>query len=297
MHAEIATCSEVSNTHSGSCAGVLSPSAARAEATSAPGWPRTPAPGSRQQQPRAKLRQRPRWHRHSGGAMGKGHHRRRARLRLEPQLPARTNDFGSNSVIDVMGNIIVRIPIGGTHGAGRSGRTPRQGLGLCGCGQIDGGTVATVSSSNQRPGLERGRRRDGVFLGSLRPAAAIAVSAEHQNTSTANNSCFDPGNFHFWRASIGVVIFGKSTVGAGGQGQPAAGTMRWHQHLAPTPAPSHPAPSTRHWRALLTRLLQPPHLPPRLPASSVVNATTPFIGNSTPASPPTTSNRAAAADG
>jgi hypothetical protein len=33
-------------------------------------------------------------------------------------LPERRNDFGNNTVIDVMGNIIIGIPIGGTTGGG-----------------------------------------------------------------------------------------------------------------------------------------------------------------------------------
>src|SRR5260370_32444892 len=77
----------------------------------------------------------------SGGILG-------AELDLgwSPSFFGTTNDFGNNSVIDVMGNLIVGIPVGGTHGAGvRPYATA--GLGLLRT-QIDGGTIATVSSSH-----------------------------------------------------------------------------------------------------------------------------------------------------
>src|SRR5438094_8657419 len=34
-----------------------------------------------------------------------------------PSFFGTTNDFGNNSVINLMGNVIVGIPVGGTHGA------------------------------------------------------------------------------------------------------------------------------------------------------------------------------------
>ena len=52
------------------------------------------------------------------GAMGKGIIGGELDFGWSPSFFGTTNDFGNNSVIDVMGNLIVGIPIGGTHGAG-----------------------------------------------------------------------------------------------------------------------------------------------------------------------------------
>ena len=64
-----------------------------------------------------------------------------------PSFFGTQNDFGHNTVIDVMGNLIVGVPIGGTHGAGFRPFVAG-GVGLVRT-QMDGGTVATVSSSRQ----------------------------------------------------------------------------------------------------------------------------------------------------
>src|SRR6266542_374906 len=67
-----------------------------------------------------------------------------------PSFFGTTNDFGNNTVVNVMGNVIVGIPVGGTHGAGfRPYATA--GVGLLRT-QIDGGTLANVSSSNNMAG-------------------------------------------------------------------------------------------------------------------------------------------------
>src|SRR4029450_7238712 len=76
------------------------------------------------------------------GAMGKGIIGGELDFGWSPSFFGTTNDFGRNSVIDVMGNIIGGIPIGGTHGAGLRPYVTA-GLGLLRT-QIDGGTIARV---------------------------------------------------------------------------------------------------------------------------------------------------------
>jgi hypothetical protein len=138
------------------------------------------------------------------GAMGKGIIGAELDFGWSPSFFGTTNDFGSNSVIDVMGNIIVGIPIGGTHGAGiRPYATA--GLGLLRT-QIDGGTVATVSSSNNDLGWNAGVGLMGYFSDHFGLRGDVRYLRNLQNNSTTNNLDFDPGNFHFWRASIGIVI-------------------------------------------------------------------------------------------
>src|SRR6266511_3385720 len=84
------------------------------------------------------------------GAMGAGIIGGELDFGYSPSFFGTTNDFGNNSVIYFMGNAIVGIPVGGTHGAGIRPFVTG-GLGLIRT-QIDGGTIATVSSSNNMAG-------------------------------------------------------------------------------------------------------------------------------------------------
>lgn len=139
------------------------------------------------------------------GAMGKGIFGAELDLGWSPSFFGTTNDFGNNSVIDVMGNLIVGVPVGGTHGAGiRPYATA--GLGLLRT-QIDGGTIANVSSSNNDLGWNAGAGVMGYFSDHFGLRGDVRYLRNLQNNSTSvTNVNFDPGNFHFWRASIGVVL-------------------------------------------------------------------------------------------
>jgi Outer membrane protein beta-barrel domain len=138
------------------------------------------------------------------GAMGKGIIGAELDLGWSPSFFGSKSDFGNNSVIDVMGNIIVGLPIGGTHGAGiRPYATA--GLGLLRT-QIDGGTIATVSSSNNDFGWNAGGGVMGYFSDHFGLRGDVRYLRNIQNNSSGAVIDFDPGNFHFWRASIGVVI-------------------------------------------------------------------------------------------
>src|SRR5215831_8447656 len=78
-----------------------------------------------------------------------------------PSFFGTDNDFGHNTVINLMPNLIVGIPIGGTHGPGI------RPFGTFGVGllrtQIDGGTIAKVSSSNNQWGWDAGVGAMGFF--------------------------------------------------------------------------------------------------------------------------------------
>src|SRR5262245_57419569 len=56
-----------------------------------------------------------------------------------PSFFGTQNDFGHNTVIDLMGNLIIGIPVGGTHGAGIRPYVTG-GIGLIRT-QIDGGSL------------------------------------------------------------------------------------------------------------------------------------------------------------
>jgi hypothetical protein len=122
-----------------------------------------------------------------GGEIGFGY---------SPSFFGSKTDFGSNSVIDLMANIVLGIPLGGTHGAGLRPYVSG-GVGLIRT-QIDGNTVGSIvnpSAKNNDFGWDAG-------------AGVTAYMAQHfglrgdlryfQDTDTSD--------FHYWRVSAGIVI-------------------------------------------------------------------------------------------
>jgi len=138
------------------------------------------------------------------GAMGGGVIGGEVDFGYSPSFWGTTNEFGNNSVIDLMGNVIVGVPVGGTHGAGiRPYLTA--GLGLLRT-QVDGGTIAQVSSSNNDFGWNAGGGVMGYFSDHVGLRGDLRYLRNIENNSSSTSLDFDPGSFHFWRASIGVVI-------------------------------------------------------------------------------------------
>ena len=133
-----------------------------------------------------------------GGELGFG---------VSPSFFGTKNDFGSNSVIDLMGNVIVGVPLGGTHGAGvRPFITG--GLGLIRT-QVDGGTLLNnVTSSNNMAGWDVGAGVMGYFNDHVGLRGDLKYLRSFEDTNTGVNVIdFNAnGQFHFWRAAVGVVF-------------------------------------------------------------------------------------------
>ena len=138
------------------------------------------------------------------GAMGKGIIGGELDFGWSPSFFGTTNDFGNNSVIDVMGNVIVGIPIGGTRGAGLRPYVTA-GLGLLRT-QIDGGTVATVSSSNNDLGWNAGAGLMGYFSDHFGLRGDVRYLRSLQDTARGSDVDVDPGKLKYWRFSIGVTF-------------------------------------------------------------------------------------------
>ena len=112
--------------------------------------------------------------------------------------------FGSNTVMNLMGNVIIGIPIGGQNGAGiRPYFTG--GLGLLRT-QIDGGTLGNVSSSDNGLGWNLG----GGVMGYFADHVGVRGDLRYMRGFNEQDLGFDTGdNLHalrFWRASVGVVF-------------------------------------------------------------------------------------------
>jgi opacity protein-like surface antigen len=146
----------------------------------------------------------------NAGRMGKGVIGGELDFGFSPSFFGTENDFGSNSVIDLMGNVIVGVPLGGTRGAGiRPFLTG--GVGLLRT-QVDGGTVTgtitDVSSSNNMLGWNAGAGVMGYFNDhvGLRGDVKYLRGFEDMRTGIDIIDFNAPGQFHFWRASAGVVF-------------------------------------------------------------------------------------------
>jgi len=146
----------------------------------------------------------------NAGGMGKGVIGGELAFGFSPSFFGTSNDFGSNSVIDLMGNVIVGVPLGGTRGAGvRPFLTG--GLGLIRT-QIDGGTLTgvlgDVSSSNNMFGWNFGAGVMGFFSDhfGLRGDVKYLRGFEDMRSGVTIIDASAPGQFHFWRAAAGVVF-------------------------------------------------------------------------------------------
>jgi Outer membrane protein beta-barrel domain len=123
-----------------------------------------------------------------------------------PSFFGTENDFGHNTVINLMPNLIVGVPIGGTHGPGIRPFVTG-GVGLLRT-QIDGGTLAHVASSNNQWGWDLGLGAMGFFNDHFGLRGDLKYLRGFENLATGNQSVdFNGSNqLHFWRADIGIVI-------------------------------------------------------------------------------------------
>jgi opacity protein-like surface antigen len=137
----------------------------------------------------------------SAGSMGAGVIGGEATFGYSPSFFGTNNDFGTNTVIDLMGNLIVGVPVGGQSGAGfRPYFTA--GLGLIRT-QIDGGKAFDVASSNNKFGWNAGI---GV-LGFVNDHVGLRGDVRYLRTLNGDIiNGLDLGGFHFWRTSVGLVI-------------------------------------------------------------------------------------------
>jgi opacity protein-like surface antigen len=141
----------------------------------------------------------------SAGGMGAGIIGGEADFGWSPSFFGTKSDFGNNTVLNLMGNLIIGVPIGGSHGAGVR-RYVVGGVGLI-RSQIDGGTIARVSSSENMFGWDAGAGVMGYFSdhvglrGDVRYLRATSDLTTHVDSIDINGD-----KLHFWRATIGVTF-------------------------------------------------------------------------------------------
>jgi len=137
----------------------------------------------------------------SAGGMGAGVFGGEVNFGYSPSAFGTVNDFGNNTVIDLMGNVIVGAPFGGQHGPGfRPYLTG--GIGLL-REQIDGGTVFKVSSAGNDWGWNAGAGVMGFFNDH------VGLRGDVRYLRAFNGNFIDGFNnlgLHFWRTSFGLVV-------------------------------------------------------------------------------------------
>jgi outer membrane protein with beta-barrel domain len=121
---------------------------------------------------------------------------------MSPSFFGTRTDFGDNTVIDVMGNVVIAVPINSTRG--RAGARPyvTAGLGMIHT-QIDGGNVFNVANTSNQLAYNVG----GGAMGYFNRHVGIRGDLRYLRTLQGDViNGLDLGNFHFWRVSAGVVI-------------------------------------------------------------------------------------------
>ena len=144
----------------------------------------------------------------SAGGMGAGIVGGEVDFGYNPSFFGTQNDFGNSSVLNVMGNLIVGVPIGGTHGMGLRPYIVG-GVGLIRT-QVDANSnLFRPAASDNMFGWDAGAGVMGFFndhIG-LRGELRYLRGTHDMNTSTGVNSVdFNGNKIHFWRPSIGVVF-------------------------------------------------------------------------------------------
>ena len=143
----------------------------------------------------------------SAGGMGAGIIGGEADFGWSPSYFGTTSDFGNNTVMNLMGNLIIGVPIGGQHGAGVRPYVVG-GVGLIRT-QIDGGSLtnfAPAQSSNMF-GWDAGGGVMGYFSNHVGLRGDVRyLRATSDMTTSVSSIDVNGDKLHFWRASFGVVI-------------------------------------------------------------------------------------------
>jgi hypothetical protein len=107
--------------------------------------------------------------------------------------------FGANSVADVMGNLIIGVPAGGTHGPGV------RPYAVAGLGLLSSRVTNPVQTINEL-GFDIGAGLMGYLSHHVGLRGDGRYFRNLQDNSTLNAASISFGQFHFIRASVGVVL-------------------------------------------------------------------------------------------
>jgi hypothetical protein len=140
----------------------------------------------------------------SAGGMGAGIIGGELDFGFTPSFFGSKDLIGSNAAINLMGNLIVGVPVGGQHGAGIRPYVTA-GLGLLRT-HADGGTFGNPTSSENGLGWNAGAGAMGYFTDHV----GLRGDLRYLRGFNDHDLGFETGDslaqVRFWRASIGVVF-------------------------------------------------------------------------------------------
>jgi len=139
----------------------------------------------------------------TGGYMGAGIIGGEVDFGYSPSYFGDKSDFGSNNVLTTMANVIVGIPIGGTRGAGVRPYVTG-GIGLIRTSYDNLFDVDAIHNNDF--GYNLGAGVMGYFATHFGLRGDVRYFRNLQDHSSTDNLDLDLGGFHFWRASIGIVV-------------------------------------------------------------------------------------------
>ena len=142
----------------------------------------------------------------SAGGMGAGVIGGELDFGYNPSFFGTQNDFGNNTVVNLMGNLIVGVPLGGQHGAGVRPYLVA-GAGLIRT-QIEGlGNTLSPESHQNMFGWDAGAGVMGFFTDHVGLRGDVRyLRATHSMNSGISAIDLNGDKLHFWRTSIGVVF-------------------------------------------------------------------------------------------
>lgn len=142
----------------------------------------------------------------SAGGMGAGIIGGEFDFGYNPSFFGTQNDFGNNSVITAVGNLIVGVPIGGTYGKGIRPYVVLGG-GLIRT-QLDGnGSIFRPAGSSNMLGFDIGGGVMGYFNDHIGVRGDLRYMRALQDWNYSGQGInFSGDKMHFWRPSIGVVF-------------------------------------------------------------------------------------------
>jgi hypothetical protein len=142
----------------------------------------------------------------SAGGMGSGVVGGEVDLGWNPSFFGNQTIFGNNSVLNLMGNVIVGVPIGGTFGKGVRPYVVAGG-GLIHT-QIEGtGVALNPNSGTNMFGWDAGAGVMGYFNQHVGLRGDVRyLRATHDINAGINSIDLNSDRLHFWRTSIGVVF-------------------------------------------------------------------------------------------
>jgi len=140
----------------------------------------------------------------TAGSMGGGVIGGEFDLGYSPNFFGESAVFGDNNVLNIMGNVIVGVPIGGQRGAGLRPYVTG-GLGLI--RSVVKGPANVLDVKNNDLGFNLGGGVMGYFNNHIGLRGDLRFLRTFNTDDTTGNPLdFNLGTFDFWRGSVGIVL-------------------------------------------------------------------------------------------